>query len=95
MDTAIFVLSFDSTFAALAAQKALADIEPAIIPVPREISAGCGMALRFKALNAEVAWSLIVGALSEDEKELSTLYEDEGSAAASGISRYRKIEKAR
>lgn len=87
----VFVLSFESTFAALAAQKALAAIKPAVIPVPREISASCGMALRFKALTTEEARSLVEEALSEDERKLSALYEDGGSAVAFGDSRYRKI----
>lgn len=89
----LYVLSFDSTFAALAAQKALADINPAVIPVPREISAGCGMALRFKAPRAEIARSLIEDALSVEDKRSSTLYEDGGSPNAFEGSRYRVIKE--
>lgn len=44
-----YVLAFDSTHAAMAAASALdgARVAYAMIPTPRSISAGCGMALRF------------------------------------------------
>ena len=44
-----FVLAFDSTHAAMAAQAAFkaAGASFALIPTPREISAGCGMSLKF------------------------------------------------
>ena len=46
---AAYVLAFDSTHAAMAAASALdgAAVAYALIPTPRAISAGCGMALRF------------------------------------------------
>lgn len=49
MDT--FVIAFESTHAAMAASKALSGAgEPYLtIPVPRGISAGCGIALKFDA----------------------------------------------
>ena len=49
-----FVLAFDSTHAAMAAQAAFkaAGASFALIPTPREISAGCGMSLKFKAEGA-------------------------------------------
>lgn len=45
-----YVLAFDSTHAAMAAISALeaAGVSHAVIPTPREISAGCGMSLRFE-----------------------------------------------
>lgn len=44
-----YVLAFESTHAAMAAMSALdaAGVRYAVIPTPREISAGCGMSLRF------------------------------------------------
>ena len=44
-----YVLAFESTHAAMAAASALdeAHVRYALIPTPRSISAGCGMALRF------------------------------------------------
>ena len=52
-----YVIAFESTHAAMAAGRALAKagIEHLTIPVPREISAGCGMALRFEASDGEAA----------------------------------------
>ena len=50
MDASVaYVLAFDSTHAAMAAASALdgAAVAYALIPTPRAISAGCGMALRF------------------------------------------------
>lgn len=44
-----FLLVFDSTHSALAAQVALEHLSPRLIPTPRQITAGCGMALRFEA----------------------------------------------
>lgn len=44
-----FLLAFDSTHCALAAQQALEHLKPRLIPIPRSITAGCGMALRFEA----------------------------------------------
>ena len=51
-----FVLAFDSTHAAMAAQAAFkaAGASFSLIPTPREISAGCGMSLKFKAEGAAV-----------------------------------------
>ena len=45
----MLVLAFESTHAAMAAQKVLAPLQPYVIPTPKEISAGCGMSLRFKS----------------------------------------------
>lgn len=51
MTAETYVLAFESTHAAMAASKALADAGVAFytIPTPRAISAGCGMALKFDA----------------------------------------------
>lgn len=45
-----YVISFESTHAAMASERALVGQAAAsMIPTPREISAGCGMSLRFQA----------------------------------------------
>ena len=51
------VLAFESTHAAMAANKALAaSARPfAVIPTPRAVSAGCGMSLRFVAADGAEA----------------------------------------
>ena len=50
-----YVLTFESTHAAMASSKTLASggFDFWTIPTPREISAGCGMALRFSADSPE------------------------------------------
>lgn len=67
-----YLLTFESTHAAMAAQHALAGVGPAVIPMPREISAGCGMALRFEAEDAEQAASL--GTSVTEARGLMALY---------------------
>jgi len=49
----VFLLTFDSTHDAMAAQKELAGFDPLMIPTPRSLSAGCGMALKLLCENAE------------------------------------------
>lgn len=45
-----YVLAFESTHAAMAADRAFAaEGDAALIPTPRAISAGCGMSLKFAA----------------------------------------------
>ncbi|MDO4501767.1 MAG: formate dehydrogenase accessory sulfurtransferase FdhD [Coriobacteriia bacterium] len=43
------ILAFDSTHAAMAAQKLLAHLQPFVIPTPKEITASCGISLRMSA----------------------------------------------
>ena len=45
----IFLIACDTTYAALTVQRSLADINPTVIPTPRDITESCGMALRFAA----------------------------------------------
>lgn len=49
MSESVYVITFQSTHAAMAASKQLNDMKVThyTIPTPREIRAGCGMALRF------------------------------------------------
>lgn len=58
-----YVLTFQSTHAAMASSKTLASggIDFWTIPTPREISAGCGIALRFDAEDPEEVVSRIFG----------------------------------
>jgi hypothetical protein len=44
-----FVLAFDSTHAAIAAQDRISPVAFRVIPTPREITAGCGISLLFEA----------------------------------------------
>ena len=44
-----YILAFETTTNAMQAEKLLKDIfDIAIMPVPREISSGCGLAIRFQ-----------------------------------------------
>lgn len=67
-----YVLAFESTHAAMAAASALdaQSVPYALIPTPRAISAGCGMALRF---NPEVL-PKVEGALGTVVEEGRSLY---------------------
>ena len=44
-----YILAFETTTNAMQAEKLLKDIfQIAVMPVPREISSGCGLAIRFQ-----------------------------------------------
>ena len=44
-----YILAFDTTTDAMQAEKLLKDLfDIAIMPVPREISSGCGLSIRFQ-----------------------------------------------
>ncbi|WP_297155960.1 DUF3343 domain-containing protein [uncultured Ellagibacter sp.] len=75
-----FVLAFDSTHAAMAAQAAFkaAGASFALIPTPREISAGCGMSLKFKAADAAEAQAFVADTVTGDAAKCATLYEAAG-----------------
>lgn len=79
-----FLLTFDSTHDALAAQSALKYLKPRIIPVPRVISAGCGMALHFEAEDEQHARTISFDLRSKDVQ--SSLYAIEDTPP-----RYRKL----
>lgn len=79
-DAQPFVLAFDSTHAAMAAQAAFkaAGASFALIPTPREISAGCGMSLKFKAEGAAEAQAFVADTVTGDAAKYATLYEATG-----------------
>lgn len=72
-----YVIAFESTHAAMAADDALHDIGRAMIPTPRQITASCGMALRLEASNDEDA-RVLVARLGE-AASLARLYKEEPS----------------
>lgn len=75
-----FVLAFDSTHAAMAVQAAFkaAGASFSLIPTPREISAGCGMSLKFKAEGAAEAQAFVADTVTGDVSKCATLYEATG-----------------
>jgi hypothetical protein len=46
-----YVLSFESTHAAIDAEKRLRHLNPQVIPTPTSISAGCGISLLFRDID--------------------------------------------
>ena len=76
METRDYVLAFESTHAAMAADKALAASGAKLIPTPRAVSAGCGMSLRFAA--ASDAEALARARSVEAAHGLAALYRMEG-----------------
>ena len=70
-----YLLAFESTHAAMAANKALAAVAPAVIPTPRAITASCGMSLRFEAECDREAVALACGV--KEARGLAALYADE------------------
>ncbi|MEG1537848.1 MAG: DUF3343 domain-containing protein [Clostridiales bacterium] len=64
MNKDCFVLTFDSTHQAIAMEKRLRDFQPVMMPTPRQLSSGCGFALKIsqgeeQALAVAVAASAI------------------------------------
>ena len=64
-----YLITFESTHAAISTEKLLKPAEVRVMPVPRFISASCGIALRIRPDKREAAESLF--------KEGSTLDTDE------------------
>ncbi len=81
-----YVISFESTHAAMAANKALSASGRAfaMIPTPREISAGCGMSLRFAAADDAEARAAAEGVA--EARGLAALHAKEGQG-------FRLVEK--
>ncbi len=67
-----WVLVFDSTHAAMAAQSILAALDPFVIPTPRAITASCGISLRMDEARAIEAKKLVLD--HSDICELSKWY---------------------
>ena len=82
-----FVLAFESTHAALAAQRSFtaAGAAFALIPTPRAISAGCGMSLRFSAEGEDAARAVAGRHVPPEARPLAALYVRDGEE------RYRAI----
>lgn len=78
----VLVIAFESTHAALASEKALADMGAKLIPTPRAITASCGMSLRLAVDKADEARARLA-ALS-DIHDLYTCYLGQGAT-------YRKL----
>ncbi|WP_255467476.1 DUF3343 domain-containing protein [Raoultibacter phocaeensis] len=80
-----YLLAFESTHAAMAANRALASVQPVVMPTPRSITASCGMSLRFEAEDVDRAWALASSA--KESRGLASLYAEE----AEGYTLLRKL----
>ena len=71
-----YVMAFESTHAAMAAEAYLEGeaAHAAMIPTPRAISAGCGMSMRFEREGDAAACELARGC--EDARGLAALYKE-------------------
>jgi len=91
MESAYCVLAFQNTHAALSAQKALAEagLSPLMIPTLREITASCGISLRFQPeeLTAVLA---ILGETSLDR----ALYRLYAVSSGPGIRSVRPLDES-
>ncbi|SCX81966.1 DUF3343 domain-containing protein [Alkaliphilus peptidifermentans] len=69
----IYVIVFDSTHSAIAAEKCLKDkkIPNEIIPTPREITASCGLSIRFNIDSLKI----IKEALQNGNISINGIYE--------------------
>lgn len=84
-----YIVAFESTHAAMAADAALASAPHALIPTPRAIAAGCGMALRFEAEDDARARRAVEAA--RIPPDLYGLYREERHGGASGAKGYRAV----
>ncbi len=69
-----YVITFETTHAAMAASNALteAGLRFETIPVPTSISAGCGIALRFRADDPSEVLTCLFG--DKHKTDIATLY---------------------
>lgn len=84
-----YIVAFESTHAAMAADDALAATPHALIPTPRGITADCGMALRFAAEDDGRAQVAIEAA--RIQASLFTLYCEEADEEAPALRAYRRV----
>lgn len=74
-----YVIAFESTHAAMATERALAaHAKTTMLPVPKAISAGCGMALKYDAVDDTTA--LAIARRSPDAHGLARLFRQESAA---------------
>lgn len=84
-----YIVAFESTHAAMAADDALSATPHALIPTPRGITADCGMALRFEAEDDERARAAVETA--RIQTSLFALYCEEADGAALASRSYRRV----
>lgn len=89
----VYVITFESTHAAMAAEASLGAVSSSMIPTPRQISASCGMALRVEA-DGDAQASALFSAL-DVPSGLAALYREEPSESATAkTARYTLVQRA-
>ena len=89
----VYVIAFESTHAAMAAEASLGAVPSAMIPTPRQISASCGMALRVETDDDARASSLF--SAMDVPSGLAALYREEPSeSATTKTARYTLVQRA-
>lgn len=79
MNSRYYLFTFESTHAAIAAQKLLAPLGVILMPTLREISASCGMSLRTKEELLPKAKELMLASSIDPSLYFLYLVEQEGS----------------
>ena len=75
----VYVIAFESTHAAMAAEASFGSVPHAMIPTPRQITASCGMALRFEAEDDAAARGLF--ARQDAPAGLAKLFREESGSS--------------
>jgi hypothetical protein len=72
MEKLFYCLTFDSTHYAIKIEKRMkdADLNGVMIPTPREVSASCGLSLKFLEAEKEA----MIGLLEEEDRNRVSLY---------------------
>ncbi len=76
-----YVFAFESTHAALAAARLLSEIDAAVMPTLRAITAGCGISLRVSGENLARARALLAASSIEAAQYALYRVEHEGNQA--------------
>ncbi len=66
-----YLYTFESTHAAIQTEKLLAEVEARIMPVPRFISASCGISVRITPANNKAADEIMLNKGSLDQSQYS------------------------
>ncbi|NLA70001.1 MAG: DUF3343 domain-containing protein [Clostridiales bacterium] len=66
-----YLYTFSSTHAAIQTEKLLSEAEARVMPVPRFISASCGISVRIKPENSELADEIMLNKGTLDQSQYS------------------------
>lgn len=89
-----YLMTFESTHAAISTEKLLKDAEVRVMPVPRFISASCGIALRIRPDRRREAERLFTKGSELTEDEYAYYHISSGESASDVICERLKPGKA-